>query len=217
MLCYSYKWQTDKRVRVVALPDFPKAYNADPFDDKEMVAGLWNLLNDADIIVAHNGKEFDTRKINARFLKHGMRPPSPYKVVDTLLTARSRFKLNSNSLGDLGHYLGLGEKAKTGGFDLWFQCMRSNPVAWNNMRRYAKQDIVLLEKVYYALLPWDNYHPNITLGMGRGLLCPACGSAKVQLRGWEYLKSWRAQRFQCTSCGRWSKGDREKLPQQVLQ
>src|SRR4051794_17207192 len=60
----------------------------DKEDDTRIVRKLWKLLDKADIVVAHNGKKFDVRKIQARFLLLGMPPPSPFKVVDTLLEAR---------------------------------------------------------------------------------------------------------------------------------
>ena len=39
--------------------------------------------------------------------------------------------------------------------------MKDDLKAWKKMVEYNKQDIVLLEKVYYALRPWDTYHPNM--------------------------------------------------------
>lgn len=213
LLCCGYKWRGERSAHVLSLPDFVRLGS---HDDRKLCLAIHKLLNEADIVVAHNGKDFDQRKINARFAHHSIKPPSPYKLVDTLKIARSVFKFNSNKLDDLGAYLGVGRKVKHEGFELWLRCMGGDEKAWRKMIHYCRNDVTLLERIYDELLPWDAYHPNITLGQQKGLLCPACGSNRVQQRGWTLLKSWRTQRFQCQSCGRWSKGSREKLPAQML-
>lgn len=215
LLCFAWKWKGQKKVQCLALPDFI-SYEKDQNDDFYLTKALRELLDEADVVVAHNGKEFDVRKTNARILKHGLLPPSPYRVVDTKVIAKHVFKLNSNSLKDIAIYLDLDKKMDPGGYGLWERCMKGDPKAWAKMKKYNKQDVVVLEQVYERLLPWDAYHPNITLGSGVGLRCPGCGSFDVERRGWRTLKSWRAQRFVCKSCGKWSSGTREKLPFQCL-
>ena len=70
-------------------------------NDKQLVRELYKLLDEADVVVAHNGKKFDLPRVLGRGLVHGLMPPSPYHVVDTLLVARRRFGFLSNSLADL--------------------------------------------------------------------------------------------------------------------
>ena len=77
MLCVSYRWEHEKRTRVCSMVDFPDAYGKDPENDFHVVKKLWNLFNEADIVVAHNGDRFDMRKANARFVAHGLGPASP--------------------------------------------------------------------------------------------------------------------------------------------
>jgi len=62
---------------------------------KELLNGLWALLDEADVVVAHNGFKFDNRHCRAAFLRNGMKPPSKFHTVDTLRVARRNFKLNS--------------------------------------------------------------------------------------------------------------------------
>ena len=219
LLCFGYKFKGDKAVKVIGLPDFPEEYAKDPHNDKPLCEFLWKLLNEADIVVAHNGKDFDERKINARLLKHGLPPYSPIRMVDTKILAHKRFKLNQNTLKYLATYLGVRQKIETGGFDLWFQCYHGNMTAWRKMYRYNKRDVEALEDIYEKLKAWDDYHPNVSLAAGIGHKCPRCGSANVKTNPswWSYLKSYRVRRYRCLNCGRWSKGEREKLPFGVLQ
>ncbi len=215
ILCFAVRWMHESKTQVYGLPDFP-GYKKDPTSDKELCKKLWETFDAADLLIAHNGIEFDFRKANARFLANGLKPPSPYKTVDTLKIARSRFAFNGNRLNDLAKVLGVGQKIETGGFDLWLKCMAGDEAAWAKMMRYCKNDVDLLKKVYDQLAPWHPHHPNISVASGISHACPSCGSENVQRRGLLYLQSFVAQRFQCKSCGRWSSGKRTKIPVELL-
>lgn len=222
MLCFAWKWQHEKTTHVLGLPDFPTAYKKDSNNDYQLCLRLRELLDEADIVVAHNGRDFDVRKINARFLRYDIPPPSPYSVVDTLLTLRKHFKMNSNSLKDSAIYLGLTHKMETGGFDLWFKCIQGDTKAWTKMMRYNKRDIVVLEELYLRLRPWMDVHPNVTLQAGLDYACPRCGkTTTIREKGWRSLKSYLAKRYVCLKekggCGRWSTGERVKIAHKLLQ
>ena len=117
MLCFTVKWLDENKPQTFGLPDFSD-YKKDKTSDKALVLKLWEYINEADIIVAHNGDSFDIKVMNTRFIVNGLTPPSPYKTVDTRKEARKRFGFSSNSLNDLGNVLGLGKKLSTGGFKL---------------------------------------------------------------------------------------------------
>lgn len=207
ILCWAAKWLEEDKVMSSALIDFPKNYKKDPENDKLVLQKLWNLLDDADVIVAHNGKQFDVRKVNARFVMNGMPPPSPYKVVDTLLAARQYFFFTSNKLDDLGKYLQVGEKMDTGGFKLWKQCMSGNKEAWKKMVAYCKNDILLLEKVYLKLRPFIANHPNINVYLeDEKCACPKCGSENIKREGFAYTDVSKYQRYSCNDCHGWFRG-----------
>ena len=156
------------------------------------------------MVIAHNGDQFDIKKLNARFIYYGMTPPSPYKTVDTLKVARRYFAFNGNKLGDLGPHLGLGEKVKHTGFDLWLGCLNGKPEAWELMKTYNRQDVVLLEKVYNKFLPWIRNHPN--MGMWKeNTVCPKCGSRNITSRGWAITTVSRFRKFACNDCGGWGR------------
>lgn len=114
---------------------------------------LWKLLNACDICIAHNGDRFDIKKINARFLFHGLPPPRPYKTIDTLKISRRNFGLSSHRQDDIGKFAGTGRKLKTDK-DLWLDCIKGKKKALKQMKFYNAQDVVLLEKNYRKFLPW---------------------------------------------------------------
>lgn len=82
MFCFSYKWLEDKEVKIVSQIDFPARYKKSRNDDYDVVRELWNLLDQADIVIAHNARGFDVKVAMGRFLVHGFPPPSPFVVVE---------------------------------------------------------------------------------------------------------------------------------------
>lgn len=212
MLCYAAKWLGKKKFMTSKLNDFPSRFKKNPNDDYGVVKELWKLLDEADIVISHNGKKFDVKKSNARFLYHGLPPPSPFKQIDTLTESRKYFKFNSNRLDDIGNLLGVGRKLQHEGFGLWLKCMKGNKTAWNKMIRYNKQDVILLESVYEKFKPYITNHPNIGLYQQKEFACPNCGSNHLQKRGFSMTKVSMFQRYQCQECGAWSQNtQREKV------
>jgi hypothetical protein len=208
VLSAAYKRADEKKVHVLGLNDFPE-YAVDKENDKPLMQALWSVLDQADIVIGHNLDNFDVKKANARFITHGMPPPSPYRTLDTLKLARSVFKFDSNKLDELGKYLGVGRKVQHTGFSLWKACMSGDAQAWKLMKKYNAQDVILLEKVYNLMRPWAKSHPNVNQGDLQA--CPKCGSAKIQRRGFSYTLLRKKQRYQCMSCLGWHSGPAIKV------
>ena len=201
ILSFAYKWLGESKVTVKALPMYSD-YLKDKDDDEALCKDLWKLLDEADIVIGQNGDSFDIKKANARFIIHGMKPTSPYKTVDTLKVARKYFKFTSNKLGDLGKYLGLGNKEETGGFATWLGCMEGDMKMWTKMIKYNRQDVILLEKVYLRLRDYMNNHPR-TSDDPITSRCPNCSGTHLQKRGVTRNKVTTLQRLMCSSCGSW--------------
>ncbi len=195
IMSVSWKWLGEKAVS-------NDNTNGDD-DDLAVTTVLWDLMDDADIVVAHNAKKFDNRVAAARFMMHGFPPPSPYKTVDTLLAARRFFRFPSNSLNDLCHMLGLGTKPKTTHASLWHDCIAGDEKAWEKMVKYNNNDVVLLEKLYLKLRPYITNHPNVSVRKEDG--CPRCGSKKTEWRGRYTTNTSTYKRFVCKKCGAWSR------------
>lgn len=178
MLSYAYKRLGSDEVFADALP-FYDDYAEFPEDDYKVVKSLWDVLDGADIVIAHNGINFDLAYANARFAYHGLGVPSPFKVVDTLRVAKKYFRFPANSLAELCAFFGVGTKLKTD-FDLWVGCMGGDEESWKYMVDYNKQDINSLEDVYLKMRPYDKSHPNIGLYHDDEFIrCPITGSTDV--------------------------------------
>lgn len=188
-------------------------------DDYPLLGSIWELLNEADIVIAQNGRRFDVRKINARLIQHGYAPYSPVRVIDTLLEARKYFAFTSQKLAWTSKLLTDAPKSehkRFPGFELWTECLLDNPIAWREMRKYNIQDIVSTRKVYDKLRPWIRNHPNVsTFDLKPGACCPNCGSADIKHTGSATLQSGVYSQYQCLSCGAWPRGKQLLNPSEV--
>jgi uncharacterized protein YprB with RNaseH-like and TPR domain len=175
-------------------------------NDKKLLASIWKLLDEADIVCTQNGKKFDVKKLNARFLIHGFQPPSSYKHIDTLVLARKYFGFTSNKLEYLSNTLNKNSKKLTHkqfpGFELWKECMKGNVKAWKEMEAYNKQDVLALEELYHKLIVWDGNSVNFNLynDEGKTPVC-SCGSYNFNRNGFHYGARGKYQRYRCSKCG----------------
>lgn len=206
ILSFSAKWLGDKRI---FYKDTGGKGVGKVRDDTVLLQNLWDILNAADIVVAQNGKQFDVKKINARMLMKGFKPYSPIKVVDTKIVAKKHFAFTSNRLAWLSANLTNTKKSehkKFPGFELWTECLKDNPKAWAEMKKYNIQDTVALEQLYLKLLPWIEGHPNMAIYSSlEEVACPKCASTDVQKRGKAYTQTGEYHRYQCKRCGGWSR------------
>lgn len=211
ILSVAWKDLHDKETVCKTISDY-KGYKKGIIDDEKLVREIHKVLDDADVVIAHHGDRFDLPKLNARFVYYGLTAPSTYKSIDTKKVASRYFKFDSNSLNNLGAYLNIGKKVENGGFDLWVRCIAGDAAAWELMRKYNIQDVVLLEEVYLKLRPFMENHPNLGLlsGTETDNSCPTCQSTDVVKRGFSVTRTGKKQRFQCNDCGSWSSGKFEK-------
>ena len=200
ILSWSAKWRNESKVMYM-----DQRGAKDIEDDSKIMRELWKLLDQADIICTQNGKKFDAKKINARFIAHGFQPPRPYKHIDTLQIAKKHFAFTSNKLEYMADKLNVKYKKLTQhefqGFELWKQCLAGNKKAWRVMEKYNKHDVLALEELYEKLAPWDN---SVNLHVFTDSC--KCGSKNIERRGFAYTSVGRYQRYQCRDCGTWTRG-----------
>lgn len=185
IMSYAYKWlDTPVDDTYAKTLNMTAKYKAGSEDDSELVSDLHSLLDEADIVIGHNGDNFDLKKIKARMIKYGMSPPSPYKTIDTLKICRREFGFTSNKLDYVAQYLFNESKLDTGGMTLWLRCIAGEEEAWTTMREYNAQDVELLERVYLKIRPWDRSTANLALlSPTDGHTCIACASENVEETG----------------------------------
>lgn len=198
-LSYAAKWANeDIMYSEVLTPE--EALNQ---DDSRIMKTLWLLLNKADTVIAHNGLQFDNKKINTRFLLHGFKPTRPFRVIDTLKVVKDGFSFSSNKLDHILKEFGLERKLDTD-FSLWKGCMNGDLESLQYMKQYNEVDVYQLEKAFLRLKPWIKNFPNFTLfnSIADGeYVCPACGGKHIYQDGYYTTWTYKYKLFRCDDCG----------------
>lgn len=197
IMSFAAKWHNDEEIMYMADIDG---------SEKELLEAVLKLLDEADIVVGHYSSRFDIPRIKARAMALGLTPPSPFKQVDTKMVASKEFNFEGNSLEYLAKVLGCTPKLshkKFPGFELWFECMRGNKEAYEELKTYNIQDVLTTEEIYNKMLPWISNHPNVAVGEDHK--CPKCGSVHLQKRGYYKTDVRTYQRYQCQDCKGWSR------------
>jgi hypothetical protein len=158
IICVSYKWLGEDQV-------YNLSWDKNQ-DDKFLIEQFVEVLNEADLIVAHNGDRFDIKWFKTRALFHRIPTLPNYKQFDTLKVAKSKLYLNSNRLDYISKFLGSEGKIQTTP-DLWNKVVMLNDrSAMKDMLDYCDEDVRQLEKVYNELKYLDN--PKIHVGVLNG-------------------------------------------------
>ena len=186
-------------------------------NDKDLLKFIWKFINQADIIIMHNGDKFDIKKINTQFVIYDLDPLNHYRTIDTLKIAKKYFSFTSNKLEYLTNKLNKKYKklnhAKFAGFELWKQCLNNNLSAWEEMKKYNIYDILSLEELYMTLRKWDNsINYNIFY---EDLICE-CGSKSFKKNGIKTNNRGKFQRYKCNSCHKEFQGKTNMISKKVL-
>ncbi len=209
ILSWSAKWAGEGKEVMYMDQRFEK----DIENDKKIVKAVWQLLDEADIVIGQNHRRFDIKRLNARFIEHGLTPPSSYKTIDTLVLAKKYFGFTSNKLEYMTGKFNVKYKKLTHkkfpGFELWKECLAGNREAWNSMEEYNKYDVLSLEELYNKLAPWDN-SINFNLYSDEVSNTCKCGSTEFSKNGFSFTNIGKFQRYKCKKCGSETK-DRTNL------
>tara|TARA_R110002020_G_scaffold2679_1_gene12607 strand:- start:159 stop:1049 length:891 start_codon:yes stop_codon:yes gene_type:complete len=195
IISWAAKWLYDENVQ----SDVVTPKESKNRDDKRILKSIHKLLDEADIVVGHNGDRFDLRKLRWRFISQGMAPPSPFKIIDTLKVARREFFAPSYKQDFLTKYFKLENKIQTD-FQLWVDCEAGIPEKLEEMVEYNRHDVMGLEDLYLKIRPYIRNHPNLGVLMEDDI-CPTCGSKHLQETGSVYLTSANKYPvYKCEKC-----------------
>lgn len=186
-----------------------------PLKDRELLLKLKPLLEWADVVITYNGESFDSRRINARFMIHGIQPPSPYKHYDVMKLVKRVADHTSNTLDYISTNVNKKYKklhhSDFPGMSLWDQCELENVKAWQSMKKYNVHDVLSTEEAAINLLAWapDSF-PEFYPVSDRATDCGRCGwhghmrPVKTKLN-----KHSEVMQYRCQKCGGFQIGDKK--------
>jgi len=182
VICWSAKWLgTDTIINSSVHTEGRMGYERTRDNEASVILKLWKLVDEADILIAYNGKKFDRKKMNAKFLEYGLPEPTPYKVIDPMLIVKGNFALTSNKMDFVTKYIDSNDEGKLStNLQLWIDAMNDDTIALDRMQEYCDEDINVLERVYMAVRHWDKNAPNLALHYDDATpRCNGCGSTDL--------------------------------------
>ena len=207
--CMCSKWYGKKKVIIHRVDDYGiNFFKAEKYMLKEMK----ETLEQADIWVSWYGIKCDIPQINTRLMHHGLGILPNIKHIDLWKTCKYKLALGSNSMKNVSEWLGFAERKTPLKLQEWYLALHGNKKAMNSIVRHCIADIRVLEEGYERLLPLVSPRVSLNAITGDKDACPKCGvRGKLQKRGWNYAQVMRTRRFQCTACGSWLTGKRERV------
>jgi len=138
---------------VVSQTDWPKRFQARPWDDSKVVNKTLALLQNYDVWVTYYGKGFDVPFLKTRALGIGKRPYLYAFHVDLYFWVKFGLKMSRRSLLRVQEYMNLTEKKTPLTPEIWQRATAGDRAAYKEIVTHCKQDVIVLEDVYRAALP----------------------------------------------------------------
>ena len=194
MICWAASWLGEDKI------NFDSEFIS---SRKAMIKGIYNLINEADVVIGYNLNKFDMRVLNAEFIVQGLKPIKPIETIDLYRVVKKRFEFPSYKLAYIIKTLKLGFKGEVD-HDTWAKCLSGDDEAWFLVEEYNRNDVKILKPLYETVKGWITKHPNWGHYIeSDDLVCPTCGGEHLSPRGYRYTKTKAYRRYVCNSCGSW--------------
>ena len=197
-ICAAWKWYDQADV------EFAAEWEVGGYDG--FMRAVWDVFNDADLIIGHNADRFDARHLTGGWAEMGLPAPSPYKVVDTLKIARGTFAYESNTLDALNRRLGI--DAKTDKYDARIAraAVNGDKEAQARIEGYNRGDIIASEALFDRLRPYAKGIPHLGMWTDDELACPSCGSTMTATGRTVRANVQKYEHLTCPNCGNHARG-----------
>ena len=136
---------------VFRLDELNKDWKTKRSNDAPLVRAVADELSKYDILIAHNGVNFDLPFLRTRMLYHGMKAFPEKKVIDPVQIARKRLRLSRNTLARVAGISGAGKKFYIDS-ELWIKATLDGDIkAMDAIVEHCKQDVALLEGIVHHI------------------------------------------------------------------
>lgn len=205
VFCVGYKFLGDKKVSLMTIRDYPKAFTGGMQLDKGLIRDFSKVYNSADVAVGHYSTRFDRRFINTRCLEQGLPPLANIAEVDTWKIAYDNLAMSSNRLDSLNRFLETKHQKTPITPQIWCRAEAGHGPSIKYIEEHCIADIECLEEVYHKIKPFMKNHPNLAKYIDEKREgCATCGSFDIQYRGNRLTARGYQKRVHCQSCGGWS-------------
>lgn len=201
--CAAWRRLGGGKTKVIKTTDDKARFTADFRDDYIVAKTMHDVMSEADVIIAHNGDNFDMKHLNVAFRRHGLGAVPQHKTIDTLKAARKYFAFAGNSLADLLKEFGLPTKHEKPD---WKLLTEGDEGETNKAAKYCKIDVDRLEQIFIEMRPFMRNLPKVKK-KGRIEACDACGSKRVHDKRNAFDGTKLYRRIRCGDCGHEMRAD----------
>lgn len=207
IICFGYWIYGEDEPKVICAWDFPE-WEQNVNDDGPLIRAAAEVLRNADCIVTQNGKKFDEKFFQTRLLIKDQEPLPKIPHVDTRQIAKSKLLFFSNSLKHMAEMLNVSRKKENEGWDLWVKVRKRDPEAMVVMKDYCMHDVIATKEIFTKLKRFSNEIPNYNQFIqGDMLMCPNCGSTRLEPKDVRRTKTMVYKRYRCQDCLSYSRTD----------
>jgi uncharacterized protein YprB with RNaseH-like and TPR domain len=198
IFCIGWKFRGDKKIQVKSIHDIPGKH---PLDDRPLIKWFTEeVWSKADIAVGWYSSGHDEPFLRTRMIMHGLDAPKTVTTLDLWGKVWKRFKFSRNSLHNVARKLGLTQKWYNEDAD-FEKVLYGDKAAMRRIVKHCRIDVQITEEAHERFKSYILAHPRVT---HEGWQCRACGSERLQKRGWRYSTAKGRQRLVvCKACGAW--------------
>lgn len=155
VLCAALQFYGPEELITFRADQYPEWKDGKRSDDSSLVADILAALESADIIIAHNGVNFDTAFLRTRAIIYGLPPVHPKKIVDPVLIARKVFRFHSNSLDSIASMLGTDFKKTPVAPTYWIRALADgDKESLDYIMEHCIKDVYVLEEIAKKIMPY---------------------------------------------------------------
>ena len=197
-ICAAWKWYDEEDV------EFAAEWEVGGYDG--FMRAVWDVFDQADLIIGHNADRFDARHLMGGWAEMGLPAPSPYKVIDTLKIARGTFAYESNTLDALNKRLGIDAKTDKYNARIARAAVNGDKEAQETLSAYNRGDIIASEALFDRLRPFAKGIPHLGMWSDDALACPSCGHTMTATGKTVHANVQRYEHLTCPNCGSHARG-----------
>lgn len=145
VLCAVVQYYGPDEERIWRADDYEPWKRGQRSDDSELIRDILMGLEEADIVYAHNGLNYDMPFLRTRALINGLPPVHPMKIVDPVMLARRQFRFHSNRLDAIAKAMGTPNQKTDLDPNLWVRAWADgDKAAMDEIVYHCRQDVQTL-------------------------------------------------------------------------
>lgn len=172
--------------------------------EEKIVRKAWQLLDEADEVMAFNGDRFDDKVLIAAFMRYRLGMPSPYVTIDPFKMSKSA-RFPSHSLNNLCRSFGIEGKTEVTYGSTWRGCLAGDRKQRKLMREYCDNDVYKMFDIFEIVFPYakTKMKTNISAHRNGAFCCNYCGSSRLKVNKTRTFGTGTYTSYLCLGCGKY--------------